>query len=975
MRDRLIRIAAAMFAAFLAWPAAAQWNSSAPVPTSPKSLVVESLRLGAGAPSTPLRLDPIDASLIESIKADNGKTFFKRLQIGIGRPVEAGILARSAGLRWVAVDGGLAARWMVTSPGARALRVGLAIARMDPAIEIRFAGTAQANTVYGPFLVHDAMRGGATYWSPVLEGESAIVEVLVPPGSSTYDFDAAIAQVSHLFASPSDPAVESVAKASQPCEVDLICRSATDAALASVGKAVAKMTFSDGVGGGTFLCTGTLLNPIGGSFTPYFYGANHCISTQAAANTLTTHWFYDRTGCSSGGTSPDYVQLPGGAQLLYADSNSDAMLMRLNNTPPPGSVLSGWDASTLATGTAVTAVHHPAGDLKKVSLGTVGGFGDSDGGSTPTFIISNWNSLATGVTEGGSSGSGLFTATAQPPSDYRLRGGLFGGPSSCTASASTRYDYYSRFDQVYPALAQYLNPGTGSCSYALSPASAKVGSGATTGVVTVTATSGCAWSASSNASWLTTSSSGSGNGTVAYAVAANGGAARTGTLTVAGQSFVMNQQGSGTGANVVSNANFETGTAGWTQSASGGFPIITNDASVAHGGAWYAWLGGYDSANDTLYQQIFIPDNASLVTLQFWYNIQTTETSSSAAFDTMTVTLASASTGARLATLATFSNLNRTNGWVQSAQYDVSAYRGQTVRLVFQAITDGSNISSFLVDDVNLAVITTGGAAASYEGLWLKGDESGWGINVTHQGTTLFATWFTYDTDGSGMWLVASNVAQTSTGNFSGTLYRTVGPGFNADPFNSITFPANYTSVGTLSFAFSDANNGTMSYTVNGVSQSKAITRFIFGATGTNCTLGGAQGATPNYQDLWLRTANGGSEAGWGINITHQGDILFATWFTYQPGSGSTNKGLWLVMSNGNKTAPGVYSGALQTTTGPAFSATPFNPNSVVRTTVGNGTFTFTDANNGTFNYTVNGITQSKPIARYIYASPSTVCQ
>jgi cytochrome c553 len=263
----------------------------------------------------------------------------------------------------------------------------------------------------------------------------------------------------------------------------------------------------------------------------------------------------------------------------------------------------------------------------------------------------------------------------------------------------------------------------------------------------------------------------------------------------------------------------------------------------------------------------------------------------------------------------------------------------------------------------------------SYQGLWLKADEGGWGVNITHQGTTLFATWFTYDTDGSGMWLVASSVSQTSAGNFSGTLYRTVGPAFSATPFTSIGFPANYTQVGTLSFSFADANTGTMAYTVNGVSQSKAIQRFIFAAGGTNCTLGGSQGASPNYQDLWLRAADGATEAGWGINITHQGDILFATWFTYLAGSGSTNKGMWVVMSNGAKTSPGVYTGALQTTTGPAFSATPFNPNNVARTTVGTGTFTFSDANNGTFNYTVNGVTQSKPIARFIYATPSTVCQ
>src|SRR5258708_33839068 len=93
----------------------------------------------------------------------------------------------------------------------------------------------------------------------------------------------------------------------------------------------------------------------------------------------------------------------------------------------------------------------------------------------------------------------------------------------------------------------------------------------------------------------------------------------------------------------------------------------------------------------------------------------------------------------------------------------------------------------------------SGGAPVSYEGLWLKGDESGWGVNLTHQGTTLFATWFTYDTDGSGMCLGASRVAQTSAGNFSGTLYRTVGPAFSANPFNTNGFPANYTQVGTPS--------------------------------------------------------------------------------------------------------------------------------------------------------------------------------
>jgi hypothetical protein len=264
---------------------------------------------------------------------------------------------------------------------------------------------------------------------------------------------------------------------------------------------------------------------------------------------------------------------------------------------------------------------------------------------------------------------------------------------------------------------------------------------------------------------------------------------------------------------------------------------------------------------------------------------------------------------------------------------------------------------------------------ASYEGLWLgtATNEAGWGLNLTHQGSTLFGTWFTYDTDGSGMWLVMSNGARTGVGIYTGTLYRTTGPGFSAANFTSLA-SSNYTQVGTLTLTFSNANTGTMSYTVNGTTQTKPISRYVYVATPPTCMLGQAAGSSPNYQDLWWRSpAN--SESGWGVNITHQGDILFATWFTYEAGAGTANKGLWLVMSNGVKTATGVYTGDLQRTTGPAFSAVPFNGNNVVRTTVGTGTFTFTDANTGVFSYTVNGVTQTKPITRLSFSSPATICR
>ena len=272
-------------------------------------------------------------------------------------------------------------------------------------------------------------------------------------------------------------------------------------------------------------------------------------------------------------------------------------------------------------------------------------------------------------------------------------------------------------------------------------------------------------------------------------------------------------------------------------------------------------------------------------------------------------------------------------------------------------------------------------APPSYQGLWLRtpfSQESGWGINFTHQGNVLFATWFTYDVDGSGggMWLVMSNGVQTGTGRFEGDVYRTTGPGFDSANFTPIT-SANYTKMGTLTVSFQDANTGSMTYTINNVTQTKPIARFIFGAAPT-CTVGGTVPASTatNYTDLWWRSE---AESGWGVNIVHQGDALFATWFTYESGgtAASPAKGLWLVMSNSTKTGNGVYTGDLQRTTGPnPFSnTTPFDPNLVQRTTVGNATFTFTDADNGTFRYTVNGVTQTKPIKRLQIASPSTVCR
>lgn len=261
-------------------------------------------------------------------------------------------------------------------------------------------------------------------------------------------------------------------------------------------------------------------------------------------------------------------------------------------------------------------------------------------------------------------------------------------------------------------------------------------------------------------------------------------------------------------------------------------------------------------------------------------------------------------------------------------------------------------------------------AALNAQGLWWNApanSESGWGINFAHQGDVIFATWFTYDLTGKGRWL-AMTANKTGENVYGGTLYETRGPAFSASSFNpSLVTPS---AVGSATIALTDANNATWSYTVDGIAQTKAITRQAFGPLPT-CTWGTEPNPAraTNYQDLWWN-APANSESGWGINLTHQGSVIFATWFTYD----TDGTPMWLVMT-ANAVTPFAYSGTLYRTTGPAFNSVPFDSSAVRSTAVGTGTLTFSDGNTGTFAYTVNGIARTKPITRQVFRAPGTVCR
>jgi len=264
-----------------------------------------------------------------------------------------------------------------------------------------------------------------------------------------------------------------------------------------------------------------------------------------------------------------------------------------------------------------------------------------------------------------------------------------------------------------------------------------------------------------------------------------------------------------------------------------------------------------------------------------------------------------------------------------------------------------------------------GGVARNYQGLWWNapaGSEPGWGINFAHQGDTIFATWFTYDVDGSALWMV---VAATRIGpdTYSGTLYRGTGPSYAALPFDPAVVVG--TPVGTATFEFSDNDNGTFTWVIGGATATKAITREVFGAPVPTCVWGAQPdlAAATNYQDLWWN-APAGSESGWGINLTHQGDTVFATWFTYR----TDGKPWWLAVS-ALKVAPNVYSGSLYSGSGPPYSSAKFDAAKVVAAPVGTATFTFADGNHATFSYTVDGVARSKSITREVFGPPGTSCR
>lgn len=401
-------------------------------------------------PAKSIRLETLPAADKAQLKHNNSSRQEKATQVGIGRvvPPASAAAVKSAALGWQTLTtGGQAAAFTVTSPGAVAMRIGLKVTRLPAGAEFRFAGSGNLAEVLGPVSAERSMRN-PVYWSPVVQGETVTVEVYLPPGTSAGDADFSVSAVSHLVTSPVQPdsasLMEQSTSTSCNLEQDAVCYYGT-AAIQNTANSVARMEFTESDGNG-YLCTGTLLNSLVQN-TPYFWTANHCISDATTANTLNTFWFYQSSVCNGSIPNLGYVTLYDGASLLYHDSTYDGSLLLLNDATPSGATYSGWNATAIPLNAGMIDLHHPMGDFKKISLGNYVGLNTWNGVGSYSQVT--WTK---GITEGGSSGSGLFVLNSA--GQYELRGGLRGGTVNCTSPYG--YDLYSRLDLAYPSIKQWI---------------------------------------------------------------------------------------------------------------------------------------------------------------------------------------------------------------------------------------------------------------------------------------------------------------------------------------------------------------------------------------------------------------------------------------------------------------------------------------------------------------------------------------
>ena len=384
-------------------------------------------------------------------------------QIGFHRVMPSGFQGDLSPLiDWVPLgDGPIVGTLSVTSPEASAMRVGIS-AELVPGGEIRFFGdsTGEANAKQGPTnsefpVITDEsfhVEGGLpqVLWSPIVEGDTVGIEITLPSRDALSAFSFRIEEVSHIFELTGSSSY--VPKLECTNHVDVQCRVGRFPRDKETG--IARIIFE--THDGSFVCSGTLIqDSVTSTFVPYFMTANHCISTATEARSVTALWFYQRATCGGSDIDSRTAWTYDGADLLATSVDQDSTLLRLKSLPTGHALhFSGWSADPLSHPLNVYGLHYPAdrsevnGGVMKYSAGATIGQRTIhvDEFFVENAIVLIWSD---GLTEGGSSGSGLFHG-------QNLIGVLSGGPEGCAGE----HDVYGPFRDFYPKVARWLNPSS-----------------------------------------------------------------------------------------------------------------------------------------------------------------------------------------------------------------------------------------------------------------------------------------------------------------------------------------------------------------------------------------------------------------------------------------------------------------------------------------------------------------------------------
>jgi hypothetical protein len=276
-------------------------------------------------------------------------------------------------------------------------------------------------------------------------------------------------------------------------------------------------------------------------------------------------------------------------------------------------------------------------------------------------------------------------------------------------------------EEIWTAAISDGTTATPDFTLAASPTAVSIAQGSTgTSTITTTISGGfnaaVALSASGLPAGVTASFSpasiaapGSGSSTLTLTVASTA-TTGTSTITITGTGGALTRTTTvaltvttGSLTQLIGNPGFENGSASpapWTVTTG----VIDNSAGeAAHSGTWKAWLNGYGTTHtDSILQTVTIPASATSATLAFWLHIDTAETTTTTAFDTLKVQIRNTS-GTVLSTLATFSNLNKATGFSQKS-FSVLPFKGQTIQVFLVGTEDASLQTSFVVDDFTLIV-------------------------------------------------------------------------------------------------------------------------------------------------------------------------------------------------------------------------------------------------------------------------------